>query len=558
MIFQPNECALGFGYLADKDSRFAVVNDQRHPYCVQIHVDASVNYPKHRVGTSLNVQLPKHSYSNSPVQKISLPLWGLVEEYPGGAKHLQMHLDCERGTPIESLAELSARIHQTKATETEIELRDVLFQHLLAVAGRLHKEKRTIGLLDPGNVLYYIISDTSPVDSPKQKPSGPQIQLLLPDLLFNPSSGTPRWVESRQTYDFIWRPEYEKLNASVDDDDEAVTESRVLRRKYLDEQSNPETFDPAKDNRCLARLLAWSLTGKALTEPIRDIKLAGGVWDVIRDSLVARQPRTAEGVAKSLQEAGNEPAGHNGREPVVSDPNPDRKSATGWIFLSLLSLAGIAGAIYYFWPDPPEPPVIYELCQECTDTSPLHKLFTEKQLPLIKEYHLHYPYLENGDDLIFDFEVPKNQLEEIEVKSQEVFKEQITNLEKQMINIKSAISIKSLTNDEKECLSKELLRFQKALVQHFDVINPRLDSILSDEVKEDLASRFTKTAGNFTETVSQSGLSAELHPEVRELLANEVPKDYLDKYGRHSEIFNDHNQALAFLSMVRTYVPDSN
>ncbi|MCA9067842.1 MAG: hypothetical protein KDA84_02905, partial [Planctomycetaceae bacterium] len=241
--------------MADERSQFTLVDDERHPYCVQIEIDASVEYPKLSPGAGLVVELPPPASSRKSKQKIYLPLWGLSEDLGGGVRKLRMPLDCERGTVIESLAELSDRIQKKNATDAEIFRRDVLFQYLLSVAGELHKRRQTIGLLDPGNVLYYIVPKTSQRETElSQEPADEQIQLLLPDLHFVPRSGTPMWVESRQHYDFIWRSEYEKPNSNSEADDEGQ-ESRSLRRKYLDRQSNSRTFDPAKDNRCLARLL---------------------------------------------------------------------------------------------------------------------------------------------------------------------------------------------------------------------------------------------------------------------------------------------------------------
>lgn len=307
----------------------------------------------------------------------------------------------------------------------------------------------------------------------------------------------------------------------------------------------------------LARLLAWSLTGKAITEPIRDNNLTGGVWDVIRESLEDKQPRTATAVATRLQKAGNEPRGHEGQELAVTNPGRGRSSIAGWVFLSVLVLTGIAATIYFLWPPEPDPPVIYALCQECPSTSPLHKHLAGKQLPLIKNYHLHYPYLEDGDDLIFGFEVPKDHADGVQVKTQAVFIQQMTNLEEQFSNIKSAIALKASTELEENCLSQELVRFQEALIQHFEVVNPRLDSILSEQVKQVLASRFADMVEDFVETVIKSRLPANLHPETQKLLVNKVPEDYLKKYGRHLELFDDQNQAVEYLKMVRIHVPDS-
>lgn len=547
--------AAGFGYVANPNARF-VFDDVS--YSVEIAIDASVQVTELSTSTIPELQFGSLSTTIDKKAVFKLPLWRVAEQVAGGGRILRMVIGCHRGTEIHSLAELSKRVHSGTGSEEDLGHLDGVFDQLLAVTDTLHRRNRTIGLLDPGNVFYFLANQDASKASPtaaNAREASSQVRLLLPDLPFHPTKGAPNWVVLRQTYDFLWQPEYNLASSSTASDESTRTLAiNEPRQRYLLRQTNPQTFLPEMDLRALARMLAWCLTGRRITGPIEDNKLVGGRWDWIRKVLSDAIVPSASSLREELGAAGNRPSG-DPMTPVVSKAGGS--AGMRW-FVRLLTVLFLLGAGLYYsratlFPKPAPPPTKYAACPDCPAFSSLHQHFLGRQSELIKEFHTHYPDLAGGDDPLLVADVQESGLP----ASEKVYIDQMDNLKGQLAQIRAGIELigPGHSAQEKQCIELELARLQAAWVDHFRIVEKRADQLSTIKTNSSLVTGIRELGEEFLKLATQEKLAVSLRtdiPKKLEHLASQLdsPDDM-----RVTQLFLRTEDAERYLKLIRTYVP---
>lgn len=202
---------------------------------------------------------------------------------------------------------------------------------LAGLAARLHRQRWSLGLIRPDNV---ILQDT---------PGGPEP--ILVDLGFSwrgsfgqppweDSPGRPDWLNADQPYRWLW-------------DEEPV------RRQMADPDNGVyPPADPQSDLRILGRLLAW-LVGGQESEIVFD--LSGEprpYWQVFSDAAAGRVPDAAT-LGQRLR---SHPPSEHFTQPVKPPPPPPPPRAS-WkpAAAGLIGLALLGGGAALFWPKGEKP-----------------------------------------------------------------------------------------------------------------------------------------------------------------------------------------------------------
>ncbi len=491
-----------FGHVAASTSGTAtfcdIGNDKFNPG-VKLVIDATVVPAVGRRGNTPEFLRIEFSESQSPGEIIEprrlvtqIPVWVEGVE-AAGLRSLFMALGASAADKrLLSLAEFAPKIWQNPSRKTdysgkgsELLVLDTLAQILFALAAQLHSRGRTIGLIDPANVLFFFsdnaiqINNTAAepvrrqtrnsvsesregqdVSSVPRQPNFAGIQVLLPDLYLDSDvnvTDVPPWLSVRADYRFLWDAEQSK------DDAKGAGE-----KLYLDNQV--KRCSPHKDVKSLARMFAWALTGKKMDHVPADIYLRGACWDEFRKVLTP----VGQPAGLSAAELGNSLANRPLREHLQSpsaDSERPRKSTVGAQLLFGGALLLVAGFLAFcFLPrEKPLEPVIYSGCPDCDPDSQLHPLFTTQLSPLIAKFHAEdrYRFPEDGSAVL-----------EPQFLDAEAIRDQTRLLLEQLKVLKKAQALvadkptKDLASEE-NCLTSELRAAMARVNQHFDVVDHR-------------------------------------------------------------------------------------
>ncbi len=465
MMVKEGESAADFGYLSSRgEATFvSIPQEPGRPFCygVQMTIDATVNCSVPSLKREFVYQWAWNV--DSKPSSCSLPLWDKKKDLGGQRFQLEMELRCNPGDELISLAELAKRLRNGDRTAETLATLDELAQKLFALSQAMQKHNVSLGLIDPRNVFYFERIDATD--------TGPQLQLLLPDAFLLPGdSGVPQWIKLRDDYDFIWRAEYlDELRSSGD--------LGAARRDFLDRQSSPATFTSLSDLRCLARMFACVLTGKEMEQIPVDSALKGDVWDVFR-RLLNEKPEADIDVCREIEIPGNKLS--DALDPKPPEPPRKRRGLGVGRWAALLLVLTAAFLVVYrqrdeIWPPPAPASPIYFACPDCPNSSRLHDHFRVAQLPLIQEFGK--GYLSPGDTDVWGDETP-TAVDEVLLVDMKLLNSQSANLGQQLDVIESAFKLVAgeASSAEKQCLRLEAGRCQQALIIHFGVLYPRLDT----------------------------------------------------------------------------------
>ncbi|MEO2032785.1 MAG: hypothetical protein ABGZ35_11935 [Planctomycetaceae bacterium] len=434
---------------------------------IRIQTDKSVDYrplmKDARLRLGIQEPVPNYETRRPRLLETQVPIWQQGGDDEGGLLSFRMKLPRDGLSGLQSLAEYRKKFVEDEPNSEQREVLDVIAQVLFGLARVFHQKGRTIGLLDPGNVLFYECGAAIRVpksDNSGAPPSCPQIQVVLPDLCFFPSdseSTAPSWFQCREEFFFLWG-----------DPEEAhgMEERGRLMREWLTAQQNK--LDKRKDLSALVRMLGWLLTGKELYAIPDRIDLLNPCWEPMRGILTGEAP-DAEAAAESLAEVPMQ-----GEVQSTAVPRDERRDRGQFpVFAGvLLGLLILAAAGFYFWDDirdsvvpPPAAPVqLYPECPDCPPESGLHELFNSSLTPLITDFHGEdrYPYPVD--------EVPMSQITEEIVKSQE----QLLELQVGVVEEAHKLLGEDAGDDqESECFQHVVGACLERIAQHYDVISDR-------------------------------------------------------------------------------------
>lgn len=457
---------------------------------------------------TLNVEL----YEPSPIGELRRPrklktkisVWTEHGEREGGLRKLKMVLpndfDISRLVSLASFAEQFWPGFKQQNTSPELAkqllILDTLAQILFGVAEFLHTNNRTIGLMDPANILFsdspgaIQLSDHPGVSKPKRNstasqqgteapelpasmpPNCAQIQIYLPDLFLDSDrqvTDIPPWISVRQQFAFLWS------DAAHQNDQSEVPGSSI--KMWLDGQLTK--FSASRDMRLLARMFSWALTGKKIATIPNDIVLRGGCWDVFREILNGNQPAVlpaiGERIASNPLAEQHLPAGE--RHINVGD-----SSGLRFAVPTVLLLLGIVAGVWIFRndierlliPQVPTSPIVYSGCEHCSPDSKLHDIFRNELEPSVVAFHAEDRYPVPGDS------APVVGLTRAIIDEQETLLAKQTQV---LATAQSAVGAEPSASPETEaaCMESELRALLARIGQHFDFVAGRKISDLDTE-----------------------------------------------------------------------------
>ena len=569
-----------FGHIAASTSGSATFRDigtERYSPGVELIADSTVVPAVKRRGVGpefLQIEFSEPvvpgGLSESRRLLTRLPIW-VEGETAGGLRHLFMTLgESAVDQQLLSLAEFAPRLWSGSRRDHRVEpsdllVLDTLAQILFVLASNLHSRGRTIGLLDPANVLFFfsekaiqisemparsvgrrtrVSSSHEPPDSgTSDAPNFAAIQVLLPDLFLDcdPSvNDVPPWIKVRGDYRFLW-----------DSSQSEVDVPGAGEKLYLDSQV--KRCSPDKDVRNLARMCAWALTGKKMNHVPEDIVLRGGCWDVIRSILIPGGQRailSATDVADSL--AVTPLMEHVQPATAISAVKSRTFGGKIAIFGVFLLLAGVL-AFYFFSLKPAETsvaPMIYVGCPDCDPQSRLHAMFSTELLPLVAEFHAddRYRFPEDGpavfEPLSIDAEAMKDQTR--------LLREQLSVLLKAQKEISREPT--TFVASERSCIASELRAAIARARQHFEVADSRTVIAMDGKVTATDMVAMLKELSAVITTVNEAAVANEVAETLKILQEEDPDTRQLYKSDSRFATFFQYASALTDVQQAKRFI----
>jgi len=397
--------------------------------------------------------------------EFTLPLFSFFRE-EAGRTWLRMDLEADAPFGFSSLYELSNHLRHPDAASREdfdrlLSDLDHLFVLLSEAFDAVNRLGLGVGLVDPKNVLYYFDREE-------------RMRLVLPDLFFwNQAVGDPpRFISSRSEFIGLW------ADADLADGTDLPFESERETIDFVDRFLEQSKSDTSKDARTLARLIAWSVTGVCGSVGAASRGYAGEIWPVLKRA----DGGSPEGEITSSLQLGREIRGAaKSPSSVIRLPSQvmPRKSRTPRLSVKHLSLAVLVLLLAVLFPrladwsvdipQPPPPPLKYDLCKECEATSKVHEWLTGRQVPLIKMFREGY----GGSPLSSKTRINGQAV------TQNLLQKQADLLEKQIEVLADLYNELQKSggpsNAEMGCLQKESERIAEALGTHVRVLYEQTD-----------------------------------------------------------------------------------